>query len=1129
MSNGYIGRVIGGRYEIRELLGRGTVSDVYRALHVQCDCYVAFRIVHKNLTTGKTFAKRFDKLGAALVRLKHPNIRATQGFGYSEADEMYYMVMDYVEATSLRAVLDQMEAGRRLPLGETLRITRDVARALAYAHRHDIIHGSVRPTEIMLQADGRVLVTGFGMRDLVSPTARLVGVTIDDPVYRAPEQHWRQPSPPTADIYSLGVLLHHLVTGAAPQAGDRLAYPPDLPDGVAQVIRRAAAPDPAQRYSSAEVMADYLADLAEASRTGALALKKPPEPAPVPTPTPTPASAAETPPNGAALPAATPPVNEIRKTPPAPIPLSSLHEAPPAPANRRGQWPRRAALILVSVLVLVAAGIAGALMMQGGGIGVSRIAPEDASQTATAATLIALATEVSGTGTALALTPAATPTGTPTDTPTLTVTHTPSVTPTPVPSATPSPTATPTLTASPTTTATPTPTASPTTTATPTVTASSTPTATLSATSTPSPTTTPSPTVTPTATQTPTMTPTFTPTALPYLPSPYVADFEGAGPLDGWDFDPDAWELVTGDDGDRALYGTGAVDKLAVVLGSSATPPAWVHGSLPGLVIAARLKLPPDGGMRLILRSGARGFYAVRVLPGSVALQRAPLERDLYSVESGRLVGMWPDAPVEAGRWHHLLVWLDGMNIYIYLDEQLGIAFNEADLLLPGDIVLQAYHARPDAPLVVDDLRIAPPHAASQHFSAVVWPAAWERSSSEAAALRQHDDNRYMLVTGAGDLAPKDAVFDDFALNCRFWSQEGGFRLYAREGDDGAYLLDFHAGALNVVQLAPGGAIVSSTAYPGAYDGDGWHDLALRALGDHLSVAIDGVRRHDGAARGGPLAGGLRFALAGGDGLALDDCLFYALDPSAVDPGRFAFDILAAIEARDAALGLPPSGQYNFFESFNSERQTVHLWEGESLGRYIEDASIEGVTRRYYYRMVYQGQPTWRRWKDDIAPFAGSDAFPCGEDNPAACQAANFVASVDVNFPPGQGGAAWLGGRAQLTPTGLDLYHYRLEVTQGSDGARAVTISLRGRDGPVTLWEGPEPDGSDGWTNLMMVASGDRIAFCVNGRMVYVATAVPLDTMGRGSVAIGVGEHTTAWFDELVIRSLHDLGPYMPR
>jgi hypothetical protein len=135
------------------------------------------------------------------------------------------------------------------------------------------------------------------------------------------------------------------------------------------------------------------------------------------------------------------------------------------------------------------------------------------------------------------------------------------------------------------------------------------------------------------------------------------------------------------------------------------------------------------------------------------------------------------------------------------------------------------------------------------------------------------------------------------------------------------------------------------------------------------------------------------------------------------------------------------------------------------------------------------------------------------------------VVKVDVKIE--SAGTAWLGGRTQLTPTGVDLYQYRLEVTQDDDGARSVAASKRGKEGPTVLWEGPEPDAQT-WTELMLIAQGARIAFYVNGRAVHVETAASLDEMGQGSIAIGVDAQTTAAFDELAIRSLHDLAPYMP-
>lgn len=1163
----YIGRVIGGRYEIRERIGQGRAAAVYKAFDVHCDCTFAFKLIHGHLTTGADFGARFATLAQALAGLRHPNIVPLADFGAFDDDAngpRYYLVYEYVNAPTLRAALDALGEGR-VSLGEALRLTADVARALNYAHHQGVVHGDVRPANIMVKAGEPALLTDFALLSLVA------GAPLADyghPAYLAPEQLARAPVDPRADIYALGVMLHELVTGRLPKRNGGPALAAGLPEGVAQIVQRATAPDPAQRFRTAETMLDFLTNLALVTpRSVARAPIPPPPPEPEP---PAPAQTSPIPVTPAmpltGLPGATP-VGESapapEELPPSPflsdrpagesveaaagarvgIPVADVWAtpAPAPPPDVAPPRPRKSARALLAVgvtgLVLLAVGmVAGLALLAGANLsplgGVFLLSAEQQAQTATAFRMAGRATEVSATGTAIALLPTRTPTDT--ATPTATLTATPTVTPTPAPtdtptvtftpSASPTPSGTPTITPTPTATLTPTatPTLSPTATLTPTTThtpsATATPTATPTPSATATATNTPTPTATPTATltpsDTPTPTPTLTPTPLPYAPMPYVGDMEGADPLGAWEADPAAWQVASEGEG-RVLLALGGPDQPAAVQGAGALPPEWAYTEAGGLVIVLRFNLPPQGAMRLVFRSGSRGFYGLLAMPGSLSLRRAPVPSDLYGIESGRLVGQ-RDAALEAGQWHHLLLWLDGAHIFVYLDRQLRIAYREADLLTPGAVLLQAHNASAATPLRIDDVRIQRPASASQHFEAEVWPSGWARDAAGRAEVASSRDNRY-LDAGGTELMPATNALRDFVMSCRFWSHQGGFRLYAREGEGGAYALDFDAGALTVMQLAPGGAIEASASYPGVYHNTAWQDLALEARGGRLSVFVDGTLWHDAAWRDAPTSGAVRFALGGGDALSLDDCLFYELASSAMDPGRFAWDLLAALAARDAALGAPPSWGENHFEDFNSALRTAPYWAGEDSGpgEYVEDPGATGVRRRYYYRIESGERALWRRWRDDVPPF-----------NVAEGATTDFMVRADVKFPEGASGEAWLAARAWLSPADMSLRAYRLSLAQAPGGARTATVSVDTDAGQSILWQGPEPDAPDdaGWAELMIVAQGERMAFLVNGRMVYVGAVEPR----AGAVAIGVAAHTVALFDELVIRSFSDLEPFMP-
>ncbi|MCZ7546820.1 MAG: hypothetical protein M5R40_26355 [Anaerolineae bacterium] len=320
-----------------------------------------------------------------------------------------------------------------------------------------------------------------------------------------------------------------------------------------------------------------------------------------------------------------------------------------------------------------------------------------------------------------------------------------------------------------------------------------------------------------------------------------------------------------------------------------------------------------------------------------------------------------------------------------------------------------------------------------------------------------------------------------------------------------------------MMQFSPERAIAASASYADFYHNTGWQDLSVVARGGRLSVYGGGRLWHSEVWRGAPAAGALRFVLGGGDNLALDDCLFYPLEPSAMEPGRFAFDLLDALAARDTALGPPPNWGENYLEDFNSAIRTEAYWAGEpgGPGAYVEDPAVEGVRRRYFYRLEADDAPRFRRWRDDAEPFSIGEAGG----------ATDYMVKVDVKFPEGARGVAWLGARAWLSVADMGLHYYRLSLEQAPDGARTVTARVDGGDEPVILWQGPEPDApdADGWATLTIVVRGERIAFLVNGRMVYVGEAEPR----AGSVVIGVEPDTVALFDELAIRGFSDLGLYM--
>ncbi|CAG0991358.1 partial serine/threonine protein kinase, bacterial, partial [Anaerolineae bacterium] len=270
-----------GKYEVIERLGRGGMAEVYRAYHVSLDRYVAIKVLHAFLADDPEFKTRFEKEARNIARLKHPNIVQVYDFETDEALESYYMVMELVEGPTLKGPLFRLnEQGELMPLNEALRIVREAAGALAYAHSQGMIHRDVKPANLMLDRDNRVVLADFGIAKIVTGIQFTAsGGMVGTPAYMAPEQGLGDAGDERSDLYSLGVILFQLVTGRLPYDAEtplavilkHLNEPipsarrlnPDLPPSIDVVITRLLAKDADDRYQSAN---ELIADLEKVER-----------------------------------------------------------------------------------------------------------------------------------------------------------------------------------------------------------------------------------------------------------------------------------------------------------------------------------------------------------------------------------------------------------------------------------------------------------------------------------------------------------------------------------------------------------------------------------------------------------------------------------------------------------------------------------------------------------------------------------------------------------------------------------------------------------------------------------------------------------------------------------------------
>lgn len=492
-----------------ERLGRGGMAEVYRARQVSLDRDVAIKLLHPFLADDPEFMTRFENEAKNIARLSHENIVRVIDFDRDVENETYYMVMELINGPTLKEYLLELEAqGKRLSVRDAVRIVREAASALAYAHSQNMIHRDVKPANLMIDRDsGRVVLTDFGIAKIVKGgqfTAS--GGMVGTPAYMSPEQGIGEAGDERSDLYSLGVILFQLLTGRLPFDGEQpiaiilshmhepipavRQFNEHVPEALETVVRRLMAKSPLDRYQTAQALITDLDAVVAGTPLSDLAFVARSVPARGSTDTQIVdvdgAVAAER-----LLQEEDEVDTQQRNKPVTTQPLPVV----PAPATsaRGGRG------LLLGILALLIVG-GGALVVAGSsGTGPLAALLAPTATLTPSPTLTLTPTQVTPTET-FTPTPSETPTATPTET------LTPSVTPTPTDTDTP----TPTSTATPSDTPTYTPTATDTSTFTPTFTASYTPTSTSTATLTPTVTATPTATLTPSITPSPTINVTLT-------------------------------------------------------------------------------------------------------------------------------------------------------------------------------------------------------------------------------------------------------------------------------------------------------------------------------------------------------------------------------------------------------------------------------------------------------------------------------------------------------------------------------------------------------------------------------------------------------------------------------------------
>jgi serine/threonine protein kinase len=266
-----------GTCTLQKLVGQGGMGAVFLAQQSRPKRQVAVKVLlpMRPLSPNQlaAFLERFRRETDAAASLEHPNIMPVHEYG--EREGLAYLVMPYVSGGTLR---DELEHCRTLPLEKVASYLEQIATAIDFAHEHGVIHRDIKPANIMVTPEGRLLLADFGLVKIVaegqSAQVRITGVgaPVGTPDYMSPEQVIGEEVDARADLYSLGIVLYQMVTGTTPFRGEtpmqiaaqHLQVPPpsaqimrpDLPIAAEQVLQRALAKRPADRYDSAQDLVD---------------------------------------------------------------------------------------------------------------------------------------------------------------------------------------------------------------------------------------------------------------------------------------------------------------------------------------------------------------------------------------------------------------------------------------------------------------------------------------------------------------------------------------------------------------------------------------------------------------------------------------------------------------------------------------------------------------------------------------------------------------------------------------------------------------------------------------------------------------------------------------------------------
>ena len=282
------GEVVDERYTVVSRIGSGGMADVYCANDSQLGRRVALKVLHRRFAADQEFVERFRREASAAAGLQHPNV--VQVFDRGEIDGTYYIAMEFLEGRSLKQLV--RDEGQLDP-ARAIDITIQILRAARFAHKRGIIHRDIKPHNVIVDSEGRVKVTDFGIARAGASDMTETGAIMGTAQYLSPEQAQGHSVSASSDLYSVGILLYELLTGQVPfdaesavtialkqvseQPGAPRALNPAVSPELEDVVLRALQKDPARRFTDADEFIGALELVREApartdvaQRTGSL-------------------------------------------------------------------------------------------------------------------------------------------------------------------------------------------------------------------------------------------------------------------------------------------------------------------------------------------------------------------------------------------------------------------------------------------------------------------------------------------------------------------------------------------------------------------------------------------------------------------------------------------------------------------------------------------------------------------------------------------------------------------------------------------------------------------------------------------------------------------------------------------